>query len=81
MHSADGHETIVFNGEIFNHLELRAELEARGHRFTTHTDTETVTASDQSVAWTFDKAAAKGRIHKNQAANKKSAIASRAASL
>jgi asparagine synthase (glutamine-hydrolysing) len=31
---------IVFNGEIFNYLELRAELEARGHRFTTATDTE-----------------------------------------
>jgi asparagine synthase (glutamine-hydrolysing) len=31
---------IVFNGEIFNHIELRPELEARGHRFTTHTDTE-----------------------------------------
>lgn len=31
---------IVFNGEIFNYVELRAELEARGHRFTTHTDTE-----------------------------------------
>ena len=33
---------IVFNGEIFNYIELRAELEARGHRFSTHTDTEVV---------------------------------------
>lgn len=31
---------IVFNGEIFNYLELRPPLEARGHRFATHTDTE-----------------------------------------
>ncbi|MEI6166042.1 MAG: asparagine synthase (glutamine-hydrolyzing) [bacterium] len=31
---------IVFNGEIFNHIELRPELEAQGHRFTTHADTE-----------------------------------------
>ncbi len=31
---------IVFNGEIFNHLELRPDLESRGHRFSTHTDTE-----------------------------------------
>ena len=34
--------TIVFNGEIYNHLELRAELEARGHQFLSHCDTETV---------------------------------------
>ena len=33
---------IVFNGEIYNFPELRPELEARGHRFTTHTDTETI---------------------------------------
>jgi len=33
---------IVFNGEIYNHLEIRAELESLGHRFTSHSDTETV---------------------------------------
>jgi asparagine synthase (glutamine-hydrolysing) len=33
---------IVYNGEIYNHLEVRAELEAKGHVFQTHTDTETV---------------------------------------
>jgi asparagine synthase (glutamine-hydrolysing) len=33
---------IVYNGEIFNHPELRTELEARGHRFSTHTDTEVI---------------------------------------
>ena len=36
----DGSLWIVFNGEIFNHVELRPELEALGHRFTTHSDTE-----------------------------------------
>jgi len=34
--------TIAFNGEIYNHLELRHELEKLGHRFLTQCDTETV---------------------------------------
>lgn len=33
---------IVFNGEIFNHVELRRDLEKRGHRFRTDTDTEVI---------------------------------------
>jgi asparagine synthase (glutamine-hydrolysing) len=33
---------IVFNGEIYNHAELRSTLEARGHRYRTHSDTETI---------------------------------------
>ncbi len=36
---------IVFNGEIFNHLDLRAELEPRGYEFATHSDTETILAA------------------------------------
>jgi asparagine synthase (glutamine-hydrolysing) len=38
----DGECGIAFNGEIYNHLELRGELEKLGHRFTSHSDTETV---------------------------------------
>ena len=40
--SEDGDTAIAFNGEIYNHTELRSELERRGRRFRTRTDTETV---------------------------------------
>ena len=33
---------IVFNGEIYNHAELRKNLEVLGHRYSTHSDTETI---------------------------------------
>jgi len=36
----DGSIQVVFNGEIYNYRQLHAELEARGHRFATHSDTE-----------------------------------------
>jgi asparagine synthase (glutamine-hydrolysing) len=41
---SDAEETIrvIFNGEIYNFLELRQELESRGHRFRTKSDTEVV---------------------------------------
>ena len=38
----DGDTVIVFNGEIYNHAELRKELEGLGHRFKSHSDTETI---------------------------------------
>lgn len=38
----DGRHTIVFNGEVFNFQELRAQLEAQGHTFRSRTDTEVV---------------------------------------
>ena len=40
--SEDGNVAIVFNGEIYNHLELRRELEDLGHHFYSRCDTETV---------------------------------------
>lgn len=42
MISEDGDTVIVFNGEIYNHLELRRELQQRGHTFRSNCDTETV---------------------------------------
>ena len=38
----DGTIWIVFNGEIYNHQQLRRDLERRGHRFRTHADTEAI---------------------------------------
>jgi len=38
----DGSIAIVFNGEIYGYIELRDELERRGHRFRTRSDTETI---------------------------------------
>jgi len=40
--SDDGDTAIAFNGEIYNHREIRAELESLGHQFHSNCDTETV---------------------------------------
>jgi asparagine synthase (glutamine-hydrolysing) len=42
MECDDGSLWISFNGEIFNFVELRADLEKKGHRFRTHSDTEVI---------------------------------------
>ena len=49
MWDARGKTVVVFNGEIYNHRELRRELEARGFAFRTHSDTEVIAAALQ--AW------------------------------
>lgn len=40
LYNEDGAVGVIFNGEIYNFLELRRELEAAGHRFATRTDSE-----------------------------------------
>src|SRR5271170_1156348 len=40
--SEDGDVAVVFNAEIYNHQELRRELQELGHRFSSHCDTETI---------------------------------------
>ena len=42
MGNEDGSIQVVFNGEIYNFLELKKELEAKGYRFRTRSDTETI---------------------------------------
>src|SRR5690349_17478615 len=42
MANEDGSVWITYNGEVYNHAALRGELEARGHRYGSHTDTETI---------------------------------------
>jgi len=42
MQNEDGSLWIVFNGEIFNYLELRGELASKGHHFATRSDTEVI---------------------------------------
>ena len=42
MSNEDGTVWVTFNGEIYNFLELRTELEAHGHRFATRSDTEVI---------------------------------------
>ena len=39
------HYSIIFNGTIYNYLELKSELATKGYRFDTHSDTETICAA------------------------------------
>ncbi len=43
--SREATQFVVFNGEIYNHVELRVELEALGHSFVSHSDTEVLLAA------------------------------------
>ena len=52
MFTPDGRFAVVFNGEIYNHLDVRRELERSGIEFRTHSDTETLLAA--FVAWGDD---------------------------
>src|SRR5438045_826124 len=45
MHDETNHLHIVFNGEIYNYLDLRDILKAKGHKFRTQSDTEVVLAA------------------------------------
>src|SRR6185295_8632121 len=42
LSNEDGSVWVIFNGEIYNHAEVRRDLEAHGHRYRTKSDTETI---------------------------------------
>jgi asparagine synthase (glutamine-hydrolysing) len=57
MLSPDGRFAVVYNGEIYNYLELREELLAHGHVFRGHSDTEIILAATRE--WGFAQALAR----------------------
>lgn len=52
FYSADGRFVLTYNGELYNYLEIRAELEAKGYQFTTDCDTEVLANAFQE--WQTD---------------------------
>ena len=59
MLSSDGNTGVVFNGAIYNFLELRKELESDGYAFMSNTDTEVLIQGYRS--WGIDKLVTKLR--------------------
>lgn len=53
IHNEEQNIWVVFNGEIFNYPELRVELEKKGHRFYTHSDTETIVHAYEEYGLNF----------------------------
>src|SRR5690242_21260423 len=60
LKSPDGDVVLVFNGEIFNHQELRRELQQAGYRFQTHCDTEV--ALNAYLHWEIGRASCRERV-------------------
>lgn len=52
MYSSDRNKILVFNGEIYNYIELKEELSALGHRFETTSDTEVLIKAYEQ--WGYD---------------------------
>jgi asparagine synthase (glutamine-hydrolysing) len=53
IHNEDRSVWVVFNGEIYNFPELRRDLESRGHRFSTNSDTEVIVHSYEEYGTNF----------------------------
>jgi asparagine synthase (glutamine-hydrolysing) len=53
MFNEDASIVVVFNGEIYNHLDLRLSLESRGHAFKTHSDTEVILHAYEEYGLSF----------------------------
>ena len=55
MFNEDNTIVVVYNGEIYNHLDLRLTLEAKGHTYRTHSDTEAILHSYEEFGRDFHR--------------------------